>query len=547
MSLSVQMRRPFVIVNDDAGIINRGIELLAQGETAADRAEAASGFATRAALVSVIAGGLAPIAGATYRAAGVEYLGQSGATSIPDMPGLVPSGEITPQHWGALGNGAADDTAAIQAAINYCEPVGTVTGLGGKELVFPAGTYRYTNLIIRRPFKIRARGSVELKALAGVTGDTVLIEPIHDGTNYVSNGGTFARLEITGIQFSGFSKADAGAANGIAFRRAASNEIYTEVIMTNCEAWSFANDGIVGQNFHGLVKFNECQIHNNARDNFNINSCADWRWDQSEIGVAGRDNILMSGCVEMRGFGTYVYAAARYNFYLFNAAGSWHGGANDTAEDHGIYYDNRLAGRWFEFLECGHRFNSGSAANTFADVFVTSLANSELILTSPSFEEPNAGFALKNIQIAGAATVRVVNPRFNSGAGITDPDFASPAAQVRLHNTPQLFQADGVNFSRVPFDVVTATQFAGLSGRNGAGHTAYTLSGWDATNRGGVLQLLNPDNSLGQRLAAPGAGGTLTAITFPGPYANDAAAASAGIAVGVAYRVTGGGIAWRQV
>jgi hypothetical protein len=34
MSLSVQMRRPFVIVNDDAGIINRGIELLAEAAAA---------------------------------------------------------------------------------------------------------------------------------------------------------------------------------------------------------------------------------------------------------------------------------------------------------------------------------------------------------------------------------------------------------------------------------------------------------------------------------------------------------------------------------
>lgn len=34
---------------------------------------------------------------------------------------------------------------------------------------------------------------------------------------------------------------------------------------------------------------------------------------------------------------------------------------------------------------------------------------------------------------------------------------------------------------------------------------------------------------------------------LPGPYANDAAASAAGLAVGQAYRVTGGSIAWRQV
>jgi len=135
MSLSVQMRRPFVIVNDDAGIINRGIELLAQVETAAASTEAASGFATRAALVSAIAGGLVPIAGATYRAAGVEYLGQSGATSIPDMPGLVPNGVTTPQHFGAFGDGVANERTAFQAAINF------VLASGGGTIFVPRGTY----------------------------------------------------------------------------------------------------------------------------------------------------------------------------------------------------------------------------------------------------------------------------------------------------------------------------------------------------------------------------------------------------------------------
>jgi hypothetical protein len=66
------------------------------------------------------------------------------------------------------------------------------------------------------------------------------------------------------------------------------------------------------------------------------------------------------------------------------------------------------------------------------------------------------------------------------------------------------------------------------------------------------FQILGADalifNLLGNtNLVLPSSGRLLASDVTDAAYANDAAAAAAGIDVGEVYRVTGGGVAWRQV
>lgn len=72
-------------------------------------------FSSRAAAVTAIANGFVPKDGTTYNIGGIAYLGQTGATDIADLPGLVPVNK-TPQHYGAVGDGVTDDRAAFAAA-----------------------------------------------------------------------------------------------------------------------------------------------------------------------------------------------------------------------------------------------------------------------------------------------------------------------------------------------------------------------------------------------------------------------------------------------
>tara|TARA_R110000851_G_scaffold143022_3_gene281835 strand:- start:2840 stop:6436 length:3597 start_codon:yes stop_codon:yes gene_type:complete len=100
---------------------------------------------TRAEMVLALSGVaycLFPIKGSrVYHLDGLDYLGNSGATGIPDLLGLVPLGNITPLHFGEL-NGVTDHTI-IQAAETF------VNGRGGGVVYLGphayVGTARPTN------------------------------------------------------------------------------------------------------------------------------------------------------------------------------------------------------------------------------------------------------------------------------------------------------------------------------------------------------------------------------------------------------------------
>jgi hypothetical protein len=61
-------------------------------------------------------------------------------TGSGTIAGSMEADRIYPQWWGAVGDGVANDTAAIQAAVNY------VVSVGRKEIYLPTGTYLYTTL-----------------------------------------------------------------------------------------------------------------------------------------------------------------------------------------------------------------------------------------------------------------------------------------------------------------------------------------------------------------------------------------------------------------
>lgn len=104
-------------------------------------------FSTRAEAVATIAGGWVPDAGLVYWIDGLAYIGSTGATAIADLPGLLPNGPVTPGHFGAIGNGANDDTAGVQAAWSYVLALSSAQGAQFADsdqpaLYFPAGHWR---------------------------------------------------------------------------------------------------------------------------------------------------------------------------------------------------------------------------------------------------------------------------------------------------------------------------------------------------------------------------------------------------------------------
>lgn len=62
--------------------------------------------------------------GEEVRADGLSYVWSAGADAIPDLPGLLPLHSVALEHFGAIGDGEADDTAAWEAANDYLEDLG---------------------------------------------------------------------------------------------------------------------------------------------------------------------------------------------------------------------------------------------------------------------------------------------------------------------------------------------------------------------------------------------------------------------------------------
>lgn len=104
----------------------------------------------------------------------------------------VVAGPINVKWFGAKGDGTTDDTAAIQAAINYAHTT-------GGALYFPAGIYNHTGLT----FKNNVRYIGDGKDATGVLGTVLLYTGTSDGVqvNNPINSSTPANITVEGITF----------------------------------------------------------------------------------------------------------------------------------------------------------------------------------------------------------------------------------------------------------------------------------------------------------------------------------------------------------
>lgn len=147
-----------------------------------------------------IAAGNVPTAGREYRAGGLSFIGSTGATSIPDLPGLVPNGVATPEHFHT---GGADYTAAIQAAIDYCNSIGGGIVFGDRAktyLISQAGTHRTST----RGYCLMLKSNVTLDGVSvtyvrtSETVDLIVTPSLGDVTNPGNENITVRDVTIDG-------------------------------------------------------------------------------------------------------------------------------------------------------------------------------------------------------------------------------------------------------------------------------------------------------------------------------------------------------------
>lgn len=416
---------------------------------------------------------------------------------------------VTPEQFGAVGDGVADDTAALQAAFDAVDPV-----LGG-TVFLPAGRYRITTGLVVR------------------SNNTQVVGEGPGPRNGVSQGGYGTRLEAGGtlngapllriqldsndkpanaVTLRDFAVDGMGVATGagIHFR---SNRGYVEQVFV----WNFGGHGFHLQGYPSWDVYDSvlfaCQAAYNGGSGLHLDDGATDMHFTNCILYNNLDNMQLAGGGSPQVHGCHFYAAGRYDIY-FNGAGSrgkFIGCKIEGAQQHGVLFDSTNGGYSdIQFVACGFASHGRAGANTYDWV---------------SFTGPTAN---------GIARTLFAGCSFSTKAGTPLPrsflNLATSAAQGTVVSGCAFGPAAQYGTAAVlgTGTALSATTFTGNGGYTPAAGVGVRTSAVDTT-------LTATDQYL---RANPGAGATVT-VTVP---ANATTAIPVGTEV-LVYRLGAGTVA----
>lgn len=190
---------------------------------------------------------------------------------------------VQDRQFGAIGDGVTDDTAAIQAAIDY------LYSAGGGQLDIPKGTYGITDTIfIKNNIRLVGKGRPEIKAISvfsgamlqfGYTTGVVTDAPTHPCSN----------AEINGLVINGDYKVTSeyyapGLTSGLVY--VWKNSPYNKVI--NCEIKSAESSLMDAEDGADFFELRDCIVHD-------ITSTSIDTQFQNLLNIDGPTNALISG------------------------------------------------------------------------------------------------------------------------------------------------------------------------------------------------------------------------------------------------------------
>ena len=128
----------------------------------------------------------------TGTAAGVQFT-QAGTGAVQRTVESKLQDVVSVKDFGAVGDGVADDTSAIQAAITAAEPYGK------RHVYFSAGNYKTTSpILVQQPITLEGAGSSITSIFANHNGDGIVFQPSDAGTaNSYLNGGQILHLGVS--------------------------------------------------------------------------------------------------------------------------------------------------------------------------------------------------------------------------------------------------------------------------------------------------------------------------------------------------------------
>lgn len=200
-------------------------------------------------------------------------------------------GYVTPEMFGAVGDGVTDDTESIQDAIDYCK---TEMSKSGKNIIvaFPSGKYKISSTLIVPNFvKLASLGTVELLNYADVMIKVAYVEsPVRVSTHWSLFGG----CTISGY-YGGFIFINRNSSDSIALEI---GDNFTKSTNAQVTAWTnYEHITFIGFSFAIVM---------NTVGNY-LNNFVNLKFSMNKVCVYFRNNVNLSNSGENFSFERCIF------------------------------------------------------------------------------------------------------------------------------------------------------------------------------------------------------------------------------------------------
>jgi hypothetical protein len=242
------------------------------------------------------------------------------------MPYLV--GYITPQDYGAVGNGTTDDTAAVQAALNAAGPSGVVLGVPGSVYATSSPLYIPPQVTFTGSHGAHLDSLVNpaIKPLASFSGAAVilLVDQTTGGYSIVSNEQRISYLTIEG-------SALPASVDGIQAQGYVHGVYLTEVAIRDVTGHGIAtvsNSSGTAYSWRGT----RVRVYNSTNISFSV-SMTDCTWIDCEAIQSGSNGWFLGACANTHLIGCRSEFSTNDGFNISGSTGTGTGSGGFTMTD----------------------------------------------------------------------------------------------------------------------------------------------------------------------------------------------------------------------